>query len=215
MDFDFSNMLKKLVEKYNETKEKYENVMNLRGEDLRLPDNVPMPLARNHGIDHMRFPYDISVHYREGDYEHNENVHIKKYVSAHIEYVKAFKEYRKYTFYLKIIIDIIMNIDNNREDLLYNNFHFGLENDYISMYHMFRDADIILQLPEREPYIEGLNFQEMMKHYSLQKQKDNEFYSNIYHSLIEKIKVYDFNWDSLNFDIATFNNTYDRVMRII
>jgi len=217
MEFEFSKVLERILEKYNEVKGIYEDVMNLRGEDLKLPDNVAMPLARNHRVDRSRHPYDISVHFRKGDYEHHENIHIRKYVAAHIEYVKAFMEYRKYTFYLKIILDIKMYIDTNSEDLLYDNFHFGPENDYCSMYHMFRDADIIIQLPAREPYIQrdNLNYDEIMQLYSKQQKLDNEFYSNIFHTLIEKIRVYNFNWDSLHFDTVTFNENYDYVMRMV
>lgn len=212
MDFDLNQALILLVDKYNQSKSDYENFINLRSNDLKLPENIAMPLARNFAIDMINEPWEISTYYRENDYEHY-NQHVIKYIKTFNEYRKVFIKYRQFTFWIKTIIQIKNFLDNQEEHKLHSDyFVFNKNNNFASLYKMLEDVDqpIIHQhIPIFNQPIINMN---QLNEYIQMEQIRGE---NIFKLIIDKIREHDINWNNYNFNYLEFNNSYIRVMRMI
>lgn len=212
MAFDLIQALQALVEKYNHSKSEYEQFMNLRGNDLNLPENIPMPLARNHGIDMVNEPWEISTHYRENDYV-NYNQHVQTYVNTFNEYREVFVTYRRFAFWIKTFITIKNCLDNQQENMLHSDyFVFNKNNNFASLYKMLEDVN----QPSDQIHVHNFNQQvvnvaELMNHLQMQKVHGENFYKLI----LDNINQNDINWDIYNFNTVDFNNSYERVMRLI
>jgi hypothetical protein len=212
MAFDLIQALQTLVEKYNQSKSDYENFMNLKGNDLNLPENIAMPLARNYGIDMINEPWEISTHYREQDYD-NYNQHVKTYVKTFNEYRDVFITYRRFTFWIKTFMSIKNYLDNQQENRLHSDyFVFNKNNNFASLYKMLEDVEQPIDQHNVQEFNQHVvNVADLMDHVRMQ-QVHGE---NIYKLIIDNIKELDINWDIYNFNIVQFDNSYERIMRLI
>ncbi len=212
MDFDTNQALKTLIEKYNQAKLAYENFMNMKGNDLKLPKNVAMPLARNHGIDMVNEPWNISTYYREKDYE-NYNPQVIQYIKTFNEYREVFITYRRYTVWIKTFMTIKNFLNNQEENRLHSDyFIFNRNNNYATLYKMLEDVEQPADALQEFVFNQNIvNVAQLMNQVQIIQDQGQ----NIYNSFINHLKNFNINWEQYNFNTIEFNNSYERIVRII
>ena len=104
-------------------------------------------------------------------------------------------------------------MDNQQENRLHSDyFVFNKNNNFASLYKMLDDVEQPIDQHNVQEFNQHVvNVADLMDHVRMQ-QVHGE---NIYKLIIDNIKELDINWDIYNFNIVQFDNSYERIMRLI
>lgn len=182
-----TNIISTIATKYLDYKRQY--FMAIADNPLTITSGRPKPIPRGYGLNGFE-PWEISQYYNVNSFENDAEYYT--YVKNYMNIRECLINVRRFTVWIKMIMDIKEKYHNHSESTIFNpnaRFIFNEHNSF-NTFSEFSE-DIGLPIPSFE---------------------NNEYMCR---NFVNDIGLFNFDWNDFNIEVDEFNADYEYIMRLL